>query len=56
MSFEHVTNPLIPLRYCPKCDRNMGITTQLRRKKSKFNEGFYYGCSRYPECRYIENA
>ncbi|HCV55832.1 MAG TPA: DNA topoisomerase I, partial [Erysipelotrichaceae bacterium] len=35
-------------RICPKCGAN------LLKRKSRFGT-YFYGCSRYPECHYMEN-
>ena len=35
--------------YCPKCK------SVLIRRKSKFSDGYWYGCSDYPGCKYLIN-
>jgi ssDNA-binding Zn-finger/Zn-ribbon topoisomerase 1 len=33
---------------CPYCH------SEMIKRKSKFNDGFWFGCSNFPRCRYTE--
>jgi ssDNA-binding Zn-finger/Zn-ribbon topoisomerase 1 len=39
---------IIEEKTCPYCH------SVMIKRKSKFNSGFWWGCSSYPKCRYTE--
>ena len=49
---ENMTGPALPQRVCPQC-RAAGIVSDMVVRQSKY--GTFWGCARYPACKYTEN-